>query len=74
MKQKVRFILKAREQGETTRELPEKAAEAVEAIIGGLARSVYNYGSLVTHVAGERRAVIQMKRYVEAVLSHLLEL
>jgi hypothetical protein len=74
MKQKVRFILKAREQGDTARELPEKAAEAVEAVIGGLARSVYNYGSLVTHVAGERLAVIQMKRYVEAVLSHLLEL
>lgn len=74
MKQKVRFILKARGQGATATKLPETAAEAVESIIGGLARSVYDFGSVVTHVAGERQAVVQLKRYVEAVLSHLLEL
>jgi hypothetical protein len=74
MKQKVRFILKARGQGATTTKLPETAAEAVESIVGGLARSVYDFGSVVTHVAGERQAVVQLKRYVEAVLSHLLEL
>ncbi len=74
MKQKVRFILKARGQGASTTASPEKAAEAVESIVGELARSVYSFGSLVTHVAGERQAVVQLKRYVEAVLSHLLEL
>ncbi|UGV24689.1 hypothetical protein E0H22_02700 [Rhodopseudomonas boonkerdii] len=74
MKQKVRFVLKARDQGDTTRAMSERAAEAVETIVGGLTRSVYDYGSLVTHVAGERQAVVHLKRYVEAVLSHLLEL
>jgi hypothetical protein len=74
MKQKVRFILKARGQGSSAVELPEKALESVEAIVGGLARSVYNFGSVVTHVAGERQAVVHLKRYVEVVLSHLLEL
>jgi hypothetical protein len=74
MKQQVRFILKARGQGSSTTELPEKAVEAVDALVGGLARSVYNFGSVVTHVAGERQAVVNLKRYVEVVLTHLLEL
>jgi hypothetical protein len=74
MKQKVRFILKAREQGSSATELPERAIEAVDALVGGLTRSVYNFGSVVTHVAGERQAVVILKRYVEVVLTHLLEL
>lgn len=74
MKQKVRFILKARDEGASTVEVPEKAMESAESIIGGLARSIYTYGSVVTHVAGERSQVVRLKRYVEAVLSHLLEL
>ena len=74
MKQQVRFILKARGQGSSTTELPEKAIEAVDAPVAGLARSVYNFGSVVTHVAGERQAVVNLKRYVEVVLTHLLEL
>lgn len=73
MKQKVRFILKARNEGSGTSEMPERAAEAVDAIVGSLARSTYNAGSVVTHISGERRTVIQLKRYVEAVLLHLLE-
>jgi hypothetical protein len=74
MKQKVRFILRARDEGSTATEMPERAAEAVDGIVGGLARSAYNAGSVVTHISGERRTVVQLKRYVEAVLSHLLEL
>jgi hypothetical protein len=74
MKQKVRFILKARDEGSSAAALPEKAVEAVDALVGGLARSVYNFGSVVTHVAGERQAVVNLKRYVEVVLTHLLEL
>jgi hypothetical protein len=74
MKQKVRFILRAREEGSSATELPEKAVEAVDALVGGFARSVYNFGSVVTHVAGERKAVVVLKRYVEVVLTHLLEL
>ncbi|WP_315744630.1 hypothetical protein [Bradyrhizobium sp. SZCCHNR1075] len=74
MKQQVRFILKARGKSASTYELPEKAVEAIDAIVGGLARSVYNFGSVVTHVASERQAVVNLKRYVEVVLTHLLEL
>jgi hypothetical protein len=74
MKQQVRFIFKARDQGSSTRGLAETAVEAVDAIVGGLARSVCNFGSTVTHIAGERQSVVQLKRYVEVVLTHLLEL
>jgi hypothetical protein len=74
MKQQVRFILKARGQSSSTSELPERAVEAVDGLIGGLARSVYTAGSVVTHVAGERQDVVNLKRYVEVVLTHLLEL
>lgn len=74
IKQQVRFILKARGQGSSATELPERAAEAVDALVGSLARSVYTFGSVVTHVAGERQAVVNLKRYVEVVLTHLLEL
>ena len=48
--------------------------EAVDALIGKVARSVYTFGSIVTHVASERQSVINLKRFVEVVLSHLLEL
>jgi hypothetical protein len=74
MKQQVRFILKARGQSASSTELPEKAVEAVDALVGSIARSVYNFGSVVTHVAGERQSVVNLKRWVETVLTHLLEL
>jgi hypothetical protein len=74
MKEQVRFILRARGQSGSTTELPERAVEAVDGLVGGLARSVYTFGSVVTHAAGERQAVVNLKRYVEVVLTHLLEL
>jgi predicted nuclease with RNAse H fold len=74
MKQKVRFILRARKEGSRATETAETAAEAVDGIIASLARSTYDTGSVATHISGERRSVVQLKRYVEAVLSHLLEL
>jgi len=74
MKQKVRFILRARDEGSRATDMAETAAEAVEGIIGSLARSAYDAGSVATHIAAERSTVVQLKRYVEAVLSHLLVL
>jgi hypothetical protein len=43
-------------------------------MIGEMARSVYDRSSLATHVATERKNVIQLKRYVDAVLQDILEL
>lgn len=74
MKQKVRFILKARGAGKTAIGTPEDSVSTVDAIVGDLTRSVYNLGSVATHVSSERRQVIQVKRYIDAVLHDILEI
>jgi hypothetical protein len=74
MKQKVRFILKARGAGNATMGSPEDTAMAVDAIVGDVTRSVYQLSSVATHVASERIQVMKVKRYVEAVLHDLLEI
>jgi hypothetical protein len=74
MKQKTMFILKARGVGETGRRPAENAAAAIEESVGSLARSVYDQGSLVTHVSGTRRQVLTFKGYADAVLGDLLEI
>ena len=53
---------------------PENAAAAVEDSVGSLARSVYDQGSLSTHVATTRREVLTFKGYADAVLADLLEI
>lgn len=74
MKQKTRFILKSRGMGKTTRESPEAALQRIEDSVGLLARSVYDRGSVATHVATSRTEVRQLKLYVEGVLAELLEI
>ena len=74
MKQKVRFILKARGQSKSSSELPENTATTLDEMVGTLTRSVYDRSSVATHVATERRTVSQIRRYVVAVLHHILEL
>jgi hypothetical protein len=74
MRQKVAFILKARGRGRSASGAPEDAAEIVERGLGDLTRSVYTLGALATHVSAGRREVIQLKRYLEAVLMDILEL
>jgi hypothetical protein len=74
MKQKVRFILKARGQSKSSSELPENTTTTLDEMVGTLTRSVYDRSSVATHVATERRAVAQIRRYVVAVLHHILEL
>jgi hypothetical protein len=74
MKQKTMFILKARGVGETGRRPAENAAAAIEESVGSLARSVYDQGSLATHVSSTRRQVLTFKGYADAVLGDLLEI
>jgi Predicted pPIWI-associating nuclease len=73
MKQKAVFILKTRGIGETARKPAEDAVTAIEESVGSLARSVYDRGSLATHVATTRREVLTFKGYADAVLADLLE-
>ena len=74
MKQKVRFILKARGQSKSSSGVPEQTTITLEEMVGALTRSVYDRSSVVTHVASERRTVVQIRRYVVAVLHDILEI
>jgi Predicted pPIWI-associating nuclease len=72
MKQKVRFILRARGMKDET--APEQAASAVEEIVGGFARSVYTMSNTGTHGSKERADVLRIRRYVIVVLHDILAL
>jgi hypothetical protein len=74
MKQKATFILKARGIGDTARKTPIAAVETVEESVGALARSVYDRGSLSTHVVTTRQEVVTLKNYADAVLADLLQI
>lgn len=74
MKQKVRFILKARGQSKSSSEVPEQTTTTIDEMVGTLTRSIYDRSSVATHVALERKTVIQIRRYVVAILHDILEL
>ena len=71
MRQKVRFIMKKRNGASS--EAPEQAATAFEESIARLVRAVYDLSSKATHVAGEREAVVQLRRYVVAIVHEILK-
>jgi hypothetical protein len=73
MKQKARFILKARGMGETARKAPEDAVGLLEDQIASLARSTYERGSASTHSATRIETVRYFKGYADAVLAELLQ-
>ena len=72
IKQKVRFILRARGMKDET--APEHAASAIEEIVGGFARSVYTMSNAGTHGVKERADVMRIRRYVIVVLHDILAL
>jgi hypothetical protein len=74
MKQKVRFILKARGQSTSSSEAPENTTAMIDEMVGSLFRSIYDRSSAATHVASERRKVAQIRRYVATMLHEILEL
>ncbi|MGH7104029.1 MAG: hypothetical protein ACREFJ_16720 [Acetobacteraceae bacterium] len=74
MKQKVRFILRARGQRKSLSIVPEQTTATVDEMVGTLTRSVYDMSSVATHIASERKAVTQIRRYIVAILHDILEL
>ncbi len=74
MKQKARFILRSRGLGSTALSSPQDAVVRVEEGTASLARSVYERGSVSTHVATTREEVLQLKLYVDGVLAELLQI
>jgi hypothetical protein len=74
MKQKVRFILRARRVPSGSMEAPMDAVELVEARTASFARSTYTLGSVSAHVSSTREAVAGMKPYIDSLLAELLQL
>jgi hypothetical protein len=71
-KQKVRFILKKKGR-QSSSDAPEQTVTAFEESIAALTGAVYNRSSKATHVAGEREAVMQLRRYVVAIFHDIIE-
>jgi hypothetical protein len=74
MKQKARFILRARGLTATATEVPESAISIIEETIGKLTRSAYNRSSISAHISTSGGEVQQMKMYVDSVLAELLKI
>jgi hypothetical protein len=74
MKQKARFILKARKVAEGARQVPEGSVGLIDESVASLPRLLYSQGSLSTHVSQTRTQVAQLKVYTDAVLAELLQL
>ncbi|HEV7601608.1 MAG TPA: hypothetical protein VGO49_15315 [Bradyrhizobium sp.] len=72
MKQKVRFVMKKKGKRSSS-DAPEQTVTAFEEAIAGLTRAVYERTSKATHVAGERQTVVQLRRYVVAILHEIIE-
>jgi hypothetical protein len=71
MKQKVRFVLKKKGMRSSS-DAPEQAVTAFEESIAALTRAVYERTSKATHVASEREAVVQLRRYVVAIFHDVI--
>jgi hypothetical protein len=74
MKQKVRFIFKARERSPTESAAPEDAANTIDALAADMTRSTYDRGSLSAHTERGKQSVERLKRYVDVIFHDLLEL
>ena len=73
MKQKVKFLLKSRGVPSGALDTPQYATQLVEEITASLARSVYDRGSLASHVTSTRQEVEQVRLYADGVLCELLQ-
>lgn len=74
MKQKVRFILRARKVPDAAKQTAEDSIKHVDENIPSLGRSVYNRGSMDVHTGRTREEVLNFKLYADAILGELLEI
>jgi predicted pPIWI-associating nuclease len=72
MKQKVRFILRARKVGDSARDTAEASAQHVDEAVASLGRAVYTRGSTAVHTARPLEEVLNYKGYADAILGELL--
>jgi len=73
MKQKTRFILKAREQSSDARKPVEDAVNVIEDQVGAFVRSVYTRASGSVHVQRSKREVLSIQRFVKTAMVEILE-
>jgi hypothetical protein len=74
MKQKVRFILRARRAGDSTRQTAEDSVQHLDENIASLGRAVYTRGATDVHTSRPREEVLNFKGYADAVLAELLSI
>jgi hypothetical protein len=72
MKQKVRYVLRARGLSRSAAQAPETAVEAVEEAVGSFVRSVYTRSSLSTHTPTDKGEVLRIRDWVRVALCELL--
>lgn len=72
MKQKVRFILRARKVGDSARITAEGSAEHLDESVASIDRGVYARGATAVHTARPREEVLNFKLYADAILGELL--
>ncbi len=72
-KQKVSFILRQRDKSKAHIKAPAEAVEIIEKK-GIFTRAVYDRASMSVHNQQAKEEIIQLKRYLDSVLSELLEL
>lgn len=74
MKQKASFVLKARGSQANAMNASKDSVELTEALSARVARSVYEKGSIATHLAASKDEVTRVKQYTDAVFVELLEI
>jgi hypothetical protein len=74
MKQKVRFILRARKVVDAARQTAENSVQHLDENIAALGRSVYTRGSVDVHTSRARQEILNFKMYADAVLGELLQI
>jgi hypothetical protein len=72
MKQKVRFILRARKAGDSIRQTSEDSAQHLDGNVASIGRAVYTRGATDVHTARPREEVLNFKGYADAILGELL--
>jgi Predicted pPIWI-associating nuclease len=72
MKQKVRFILRARKTGDSARQTAEDSVRHLDDNVGSIGRAVYARGSTDLHTSRPLEEIRNFKLYADAVLGELL--
>jgi Predicted pPIWI-associating nuclease len=72
MKQKVRFILRARKTGDSARQTAEDSVQHLDDNVGSIGRAVYTRGSTDVHTPRPLEEIRNFKLYADAVLGELL--